>query len=47
MLLGEYFHNIDNKGRVIIPSKFRSELGERFIITKGSDGCLYGYSESD
>ena len=47
MLLGEYFHNIDNKGRVIIPSKFRSELGERFIITKGFDGCLYGYSESD
>ena len=44
MLLGEYFHNIDAKGRIILPSKFRSELGERFIVTKGFDGCLYGYS---
>jgi len=47
MLLGEYYHNIDNKGRIIIPSKFRNELGERFIITKGFDNCLYGYSESE
>ena len=44
MLLGEYFHNIDAKGRIILPSKFRSDLGERFIVTKGFDGCLYGYS---
>ena len=44
MLLGEYFHNIDAKGRIILPSKFRSELGDRFIVTKGFDGCLYGYS---
>ena len=44
MLLGEYFHSIDAKGRIILPSKFRSELGERFIVTKGFDGCLYGYS---
>ena len=44
MLIGEYSHNIDTKGRVIIPVKFRSELGERFILTKGFDGCLYGYS---
>ena len=44
MLLGEYFHNIDKKGRIILPSKFRSELGDRFIVTKGFDGCLYGYS---
>ncbi len=44
MLIGEYNHSIDSKGRVIVPSKFRTELGERFIITKGFDGCLYGYS---
>ncbi|MBQ9266694.1 MAG: division/cell wall cluster transcriptional repressor MraZ [Clostridia bacterium] len=44
MLIGEYSHSIDAKGRVIVPSKFRTELGERFILTKGFDGCLYGYS---
>lgn len=44
MLIGEYGHTIDAKGRVIIPVKFRTELGERFILTKGFDGCLYGYS---
>ena len=45
MLMGEYHHNIDEKSRLIIPSKFRSELGERFIITKGLDRCLFVYSE--
>lgn len=44
MLIGEYLHTMDAKGRLILPSKFRSELGERFIVTKGFDGCLYGYS---
>lgn len=44
MLIGEYYHNIDSKGRLIVPSKFRTELGDRFIVTKGFDGCLYGYS---
>ena len=44
MLIGEYSHTIDTKGRVIVPVKFRTELGERFILTKGFDGCLYGYS---
>ncbi len=44
MLIGEYSHTIDNKGRMIVPAKFRIELGERFIVTKGFDGCLYGYS---
>ena len=44
MLIGEYSHTMDAKGRLILPSKFRSELGERFIVTKGFDGCLYGYS---
>ena len=45
MLMGEYHHNIDEKNRLIIPSKFRSELGERFVITKGLDKCLFVYSE--
>lgn len=44
MLIGEYSHTIDTKGRMIVPAKFRTELGERFIVTKGFDGCLYGYS---
>ncbi len=44
MLIGEYSHTIDAKGRIIVPVKFRSELGERFVLTKGFDGCLYGYS---
>lgn len=44
MLIGEFQHNIDVKGRIIIPSKFRDDLGEKFIITKGLDGCLFVYS---
>lgn len=44
MLIGEYRHNIDDKGRLIIPSKFRDELGPEFILTRGLDGCLFVYS---
>lgn len=44
MLMGEYHHNIDDKSRLIIPSKFRNELGERVIITRGLDNCLFAYS---
>jgi len=47
MLMGEYSHTIDAKGRVIVPSKFRESLGEMFIVTKGLDGCLFGYPESE
>ncbi|CAI2682012.1 division/cell wall cluster transcriptional repressor MraZ [Apilactobacillus apinorum] len=43
MLMGEYEHSIDSKGRLIIPSKIRSEIGTTFIITRGLDGCLFGY----
>lgn len=41
MLIGEYQHNIDIKNRVIVPAKFREDLGKRFYITKGLDGCLF------
>ncbi len=41
MLTGEYQHNMDAKGRVTVPSKFREDLGEKFFICKGLDGCLF------
>lgn len=41
MLMGEYQHNMDAKGRVTIPSKFREDLGEKFYVCKGLDGCLF------
>lgn len=49
MFMGEYHHTIDEKGRLILPAKFRAELGEKFIITRGLDAekCLYVYSMSD
>lgn len=43
MLIGEFNHNIDTKGRLIMPAKFRPELGQQFVITRGLDGCLFGY----
>ena len=45
MLSGEYRHSIDLKGRVIIPSKIREEMSGRIVITRGLDGCLFGYNE--
>lgn len=42
--MGEYSHTIDNKGRLIMPVKFREGLGDKFIITKGLDNCLFAYS---
>lgn len=44
MFIGEYNHAIDSKNRIIIPSKFRENLGNKFVITKGLDGCLYAYT---
>ena len=44
MLIGEYHHNIDEKGRLIIPAKFREDIGNNFIVTRGLDGCLFVYS---
>ena len=45
MLIGEYHHNLDEKGRLIIPSKFREDIGNEFIVTRGLDGCLFVYSK--
>ena len=47
MFMGQYNHSIDAKGRVIIPAKFRDKLGQSFVVTKGLDGCLYGYAEPE
>lgn len=44
MLMGEFHHNIDDKGRLIIPAKFRYELGEKFVVTRGLEKCLFVYS---
>ena len=45
--MGEYHHNVDTKGRLIVPAKFREELGEVFILTRGLDQCLFGYPQSE
>ena len=42
--MGEFQHNIDAKGRLIVPSKLREQLGEKFVVTRGMDGCLFGYT---
>ena len=43
MFMGEFNHSIDIKGRLIIPSKFREELGSAFVVTRGLDQCLFVY----
>ena len=47
MFMGEFHHTIDEKGRIILPAKFRDGLGERFVITRGLEECLFVYSEND
>lgn len=47
MFIGEYGHAIDAKNRIILPSKFREDLGDSCIMTKGLDGCLYVYPQSE
>ena len=47
MFIGEYSHTIDTKGRLIVPSKFREQLGEEFVVTKGLDGCLFVYENTE
>ena len=47
MFSDEIVHNIDTKGRIIVPAKFRYELGETFWINRGLDGCLCIYPTSE
>ncbi len=47
MLLGEYKHSIDTKGRMAIPAKFRTEISAGAIITRGLDKCLFVFSEKE
>lgn len=47
MFMGEYSHSVDAKGRLIVPAKFREQLGDQFVVTKGVDGCLYVYSQEE
>lgn len=47
MFIGEFEHSVDAKGRVIMPAKLRDDIGEKFIITKGLDGCLFAYSQTE
>jgi MraZ protein len=47
VFLGEYQHSIDDKGRIIIPAKFREALGTDFIVTRGLDSCLFVYPRTE
>lgn len=47
MFMGEHHHNIDDKGRMIVPVKFREELGSSFVVTRGMDKCLFVYPENE
>ena len=44
---GEYHHNLDAKGRLIIPAKFRDQLGAEFTVTRSLDGCLAMYASKE
>ena len=44
MFIGEYEHSVDAKGRLIMPAKLKGDIGEKFVVTKGLDGCLFAYS---
>lgn len=47
MFMGEYQHSVDNKGRLIIPAKFREDLGENAVMTRGLDNCLFLFPQSE
>lgn len=47
MFMGEYNHTVDAKGRLIVPSKFRDQLGNEFVMTRGLDGCIFVYSSEE
>ena len=43
MFMGEYHHNLDSKGRLIIPAKLREQIGDKMVLTRGMEGCIFGY----
>lgn len=45
--MGEYEHSLDAKGRLIMPAKLRQDIGDKFVITKGLDGCLFAFSQEE
>lgn len=47
MFMGEYRHSVDDKGRLIMPAKFREGLGQSFVVTRGLDQCLFAYPRSE
>jgi mraZ protein len=47
MFMGEFHHTIDSKGRLIVPSRVREDLGDQFIVTRGLEGCLFIYPKSE
>ena len=47
MFMGEYNHTLDAKGRLIIPSRLREDLGDSFVVTKGMDGCLFVFPDNE
>ena len=47
MLIGEYHQNLDAKGRINVPAKFREDLGESFVVSKGLDNCVYIYPKEE
>jgi MraZ protein len=47
VLLGEHEHALDDKNRLTLPAKLREQLGERVVVSRGLDGCLYVYSQPE
>ena len=47
LLIGEFEHSLDVKGRLTMPVKLREDVGDKFILSKGLDGCLFGFSQKD